>query len=143
MIVPRPMLWKGIRSAIVTLSFISVFFSSASYSSVQIGWFSVVIAFCFFPTLMLVSVSVLLVIRGKRFNWEPPSWRTNPFNFSHGEHFFHLASWVIMAQGLAMLMQVSYLKGSVSVAGMVSISFGAGIWFGLWALTRIYYWQAA
>lgn len=141
MAISKPDIWKGLRLAVVAFGFVSVFFAPSSESAWHISLLGVAVILSSFPALMLVAIGILLVLRGRNFSWKAPSWHANPFDFSHPEQFLHLGAWVMLAQGIATLIKTVVQSGVVSAASCAVLAAGAGIWIGLWGLTKVYRWQ--
>ena len=135
--------WRFIRLALVAFSFISsLFVDPENMKMSQMTWLDVGIVMLSFPIIMLIGVSVLLVVKGRKFDWQPPAWYVNPFNFSHPEHFFHLGAFIMLASGFATLIRALMTSSNLDPGIMVQIAMGIGLWFGLRMLTAIYWKQS-
>ena len=133
--------WKAIRFGIIIFSFASsLLVAPNSVSGAHIGWVAVGIVIVVFPGLMLAGVGLLLLFR-RKFDWDEPSWGKNPFSFGHGEQLFHLGAFVLLAQGMAMVLRSSVSASAVTPGLLMPVAAGAGIWAGLRALTAIHQWQ--
>jgi hypothetical protein len=127
----------------VGLSFVLALFGPvAPLVEPQMSWLTVGAIFAVFPVAMLVGFGVLFILRGPRFEWQPPSWDKNPFNFAHGEQFFHLGAFVMLASGGAMLARTLFTAGKITPDTLAPISMGIGVWLGLRLLTAAYRRQA-
>jgi hypothetical protein len=135
--------WKIVRVGIVGLSFaLTLFGPTTQAAAPPMTWFFVGIIFAIFPIAMLVGFGTLFILRGPRLDWQPPSWERNPFNFTHGEQFFHLGAFVMLSTGAAMVVRALATTGKVTPDTLVPISMGAGVWLGLRILTAAYNRQA-
>ena len=105
-------------------------------------WVGVGVLFAIFPVAMLVGFTVLSLVKTSRFEWQEPSWDKNPFDFSHGQQFFHLGAFVMLASGAPILARGVELTGTLTPDMSVSIAMGIGTWIGLRALTALSRWQA-
>ena len=131
--------WKIVRLGIAGLSFVLALFGPAAPTATPpMTWFYVGVIFAIFPIAMLVGFSILFILRGPRLAWQPPSWEKNPFNFSHGEQFFHLGAFVMLSTGTAMVVRALATTGKITPDTLVPISMGAGVWIGLRILTAAY-----
>ena len=124
---------------IVGLAFLLALFGPAPQSAApQMTWLSVGAIFAVFPVAMLVGFGVLFMLRGPRFEWQSPSWEKNPFNFAHGEQFFRLGAFVMLASGAATLARTLVTTGKLTPDALAPSSIGIGVWVGLRLLTVAY-----
>ncbi|GLQ48350.1 hypothetical protein GCM10007862_34010 [Dyella lipolytica] len=131
--------WKTIRLGIVGLSFVLALFGPATPAAAPpMTWFAVGVIFAIFPIAMLVGFGILFILRGPRFDWQRPSWEKNPFNFAHGEQFFHLGAFVMLSTGAATVLRALATTSKITPDTLVPISMGAGVWIGLRILTAAY-----
>jgi hypothetical protein len=136
---PKKIHWKAIRLGIVALSFVSPFFGPPiSTAASHMSWLAVGVVLVFFPIAMFVGVGVLLLLRGPQFDYQPPSWQVNPFNFAHPEQFFHLGAFATLAAGVAMLTRILFNSSRVTPEHLAPIAMGIGVWVGLRLLTAVY-----
>ena len=84
-----------------------------------------------FPAVVVVGLAVLFVVQGPTLEFTKPSWRTNPFELSHPEQFFHLAAFVFLAQGVVLLAHQLLAGSSVGAGELAVLAAGCGIWLGL------------
>jgi hypothetical protein len=131
--------WKIIRLGIVSLSFAMALLGPATPAAAPpMTWFAVCIFAAIFPTAMLVGFVILFILKGPRLDWQPPSWDKNPFNFAHGEQFFHLGAFVMLSTGVAMVARALAIGSKITPYTLLPISLGVGVWVGLRLLTVLY-----
>lgn len=131
--------WRAIRLGIVGLFvFLALFGPLGPSSEPTMTWSAVGAIFAVFPIAMLVGFGVLFIVRGPRFEWQPPSWEKNPFDFAHAEQFFHLGAFVMLASGAATLAKTLVMTGEVTPGTLVPMAMGIGVWLGLRLLTAVY-----
>jgi hypothetical protein len=134
--------WKTIRFGIVGLSFVLALLGPATPAAAHpMTWVDVGLISAVFPIAMLVGFGILFVLKGSRFDWQPPSWEKNPFNFAHGEQFFHLGAFVMLSTGAAMVARALATSSKITPDTLLPISLGVGVWVGLRLLTVAYQWQ--
>ena len=137
-------IWPIVKVTLIAIAGISTAYDT-SYAEVgpQIGWTPVISGLVFFPALILVGLFVLKAILRRKLNFEKPSLDSNPLDFSHPEHFFHLAGMVMMASGMCGLVAAYMRSGEVSPVQIVPVTLGIGVLFGLWILQVVHAGQLA
>ena len=137
--VPKMSLWKTVRVAITGLAFLSGLFAPASPpAKPPMTWPGVGLIAAVFPVAMLFGFGVLSILRGRRLQWQPPSWDRNPFTLAHPEQFFHFSAFVTLMSGAAMLARAAYTTGNVTPDSCVPIALGIGVLVGLRLMTIAY-----
>lgn len=61
-----------------------------------------------------------------------PTWNDNPLAMNRPLSFFHFASFFFLTIGLSMLVGTGIKFQTLSFFGLTSISFGLGIFIGIW-----------
>jgi hypothetical protein len=90
-----------------------------------------------FPTFFLFASLFLIFVAGKRPNIQRPNWNSNPFNFSHGEQFFYLAAFVILASGVMACIRSLIIFGEVFPLTAAPVALALSIWASLQLLASI------
>ncbi|MEX1215553.1 hypothetical protein, partial [Saccharospirillum sp.] len=137
-------IWAPVKVALICISSVSAVYDT-SYAEVgpKIGWAPVVTGLVFFPALILIGLFVLKTIFRRKLNFEKPSLESNPLDFSHPEHFFHLAGIVILMSGVSDLVAAYVRSGEVWPVQIAPVSLGIGVLFGLWILQVVHAGQLA
>lgn len=137
-------IWPPVKVALICIAVVSAVHNT-SYAEVgpKTGWAPVVTGLVFFPALILVGLAVLKVILRRQLNFEKPSLESNPLDFSHPEHFFHLSGMVMLTSGISGLVATYVRSGEAWPVQLVSVTFGVGVFFGLWILQVVHAGQLA
>ncbi len=137
-------IWPQVKVALICIAVVSSVFDT-SYAEVgpNIGWAAVITGLVFFPALILVGLFVLKTILRRKLNFEKPSLESNPLDFSHPEHFFHLAGIVMLTSGMSGLVAAYVRSGEVWPVHIAPVALGIGVLFGLWMLQVVHASQLA
>lgn len=132
-------IWPHVKVALICIAAVSTVYDT-SYAELgpKIGWAPVVTGLVFFPALILVGLFVLKTILRRKLNFEMPSLESNPLDFSHPEHFFHLAGIVMLTSGMSGLVAAYVRSGEVWPVQIVPVALGIGVLFGLWILQVVH-----
>ena len=132
-------IWPVIKIALIIIATVgSVFDTSYAEVGNKLGWEPVVAGLLFFPFIVLVGAFVLKVIFRRKLDIEVPSWRSNPLDFSHPEHFFHLVGMVMLISGVGGLVANYFRSGELFPVLFAPGALGLGVLIGIWLLNVIY-----
>ena len=131
--------WGKLKVALVVLAAMSSA-RNTPYQAVNdsVSWEFVASAFLFFPVIVLFGLFVLKLVLRRNLSFEMPNWQSNPFRFSHPEHFFHLGGLLTVAGGLAGSLSLFMRFGVISTFFLGSVAYGLGIFAGLWLLKVVH-----
>ena len=132
-------IWPAIKISLITVTALgAVFNTSHSDVGVAIGWAPAITGLLFFPVIVLVGLFVLKVIFRRKLSFEVPTWGSNPLDFSHPEHFFHLGGLLMLTSGVGGLVGAYFGTREFSPFLVASITFGLGILVGIWVLKVVH-----
>ncbi len=136
-------IWAIVKVAVIIFVAITSAFGN-SYAEVNevVGWEAVIVGLLFFPLIVLVGLFLLKVIFRRKLDFETPSWKSNPLDFSHPEHFFHFGGLVMVTSGIAGMLAVFIKSRVISISLCAPLAFGIGILFGIWVLKVVHTNQA-
>jgi len=124
--------WLAIRCIIVLASAVGASLGPLYMpGQVRSDWLMPVAAFLLFPAVAVLGLVMLLVVSGSRLQFTLPSWHRNPFELSHPEQFFHLSAFVLLAQGLVLLVRQVVAGTEVGAGALTVLLAGCGVWVGL------------
>ncbi len=135
--------WSIIKVVLLIFaSVVSIFDTSYVESESIIGWEPVIIGLLLFPIIVIIGLFVLVVIFRRRLDFEQPNWLSNPLNFSHPEHFFHLAGVIMLTSGVCGMLATYFRLGELGPISFVPITMGIGMMVGIWLLKIVYIMQS-
>ena len=131
-------LWPLVKLGLVIGASIGAFYDD-SYAEVarEIGWIVAVIGLLVFPCVVFVGLFVLKVLLGRTLDFQTPSWGSNPLDFSHPEHFFHLGGLLMLTSGMATVLSAYLETGELKPIAVALLATGLGVLFGLWVLKMV------
>lgn len=62
---------------------------------------------------------------------EKPSWNENPINLNHPLVFFQFATWLILTNGISMIIGAALIHHTFHAFGLLAIMFGIGTLIGI------------
>lgn len=132
-------IWPDVKIALIIIATVSSVFNT-TYAEVgnKPGWELVMTGLLFFPSIVLIGVFVLKVILRRKLDFEAPNWRSNPLDFSHPEHFFHLGGMVMLISGIGGLMANYFRSGDLWPILFAPAALGLGVLIGIWLLKIVY-----
>lgn len=126
------MTWLFVRIAVVLFSGIASFFVPVGPQAVPpMGWSAVLVILFACPAMLVVVLAVQSINARSAAQWRRPSWLLNPFNFREPLQFFHLAAYVLLAQGLATFVKVALSSVPFYAEALVPLAMGVGIGGGI------------
>ena len=132
-------IWIIVKAALITFAFIiSATDTTLSEPNDMVGWEVVLVSFLFFPIIVLCGLFVLKVMLRKELDFQTQNWQSNPFNFSHPEHFFHLVGYFMIASGIGTSFATYVETGASSPTVLAPLAFGIGIIIGIWLLKIVH-----
>jgi hypothetical protein len=132
-------IWQVVKIALILIASVGAI-SDTSYTEIEneIGWELVIVGLLLFPTMVVVGLFVLKVLFGRTLNFESPSLRSNPLDFSHPEHFLHLAGLIMLASGVCGLVAGYFRSGELTPIKIVPVAMGIGIMVGIHTLSMVH-----
>lgn len=132
-------IWPVLKIALIIIATVgSVFDTSYAEFGNKLGWEPIVAGLLFFPSIVLVGVFILKVIFRRKLGFEEPSWRSNPLDFSHPEHFCHLAGMVLLISGGGGFVANYFRSGEWWPVLFAPGALGLGVLIGIWFLKVVY-----
>ncbi|MCP4274299.1 MAG: hypothetical protein GY781_20445 [Gammaproteobacteria bacterium] len=137
-------IWTLVKAVLIIFAATtSVMDKSFSEASDFVGWEFVIACLLFFPVIVLSGLFVLKAILRKELDFQTPNWHSNPFDFSHPEHFFHLGGYFMIVSGIGASISMFVETGTSSPAVLTPLAFGVGILGGIWFLKIVHIRQIA
>jgi hypothetical protein len=132
-------IWQVVKIALILIASVGAI-SDTSYTEIEneIGWEPVIVGLLLFPTMVVVGLFVLKVLFGRTLNFESPSLRSNPLDFSHPEHFLHLAGLIMLVSGVCGLVAGYFRSGELTPIIIVPAATGIGIMVGIHTLSMVH-----
>lgn len=132
-------LWPVIKVGLVIFASVGVLFDD-SYTEVgnEIGWMPAIVGLLFFPCIVFVGLFVLKVLFSRTLNFQAPNWGSNPLDFSHPEHFFHLGGLIMLTSGIVGVLSAYIKSGELQPVTVAPLTMGVGMLAGLWVLKMVY-----
>ena len=126
------MFWQIVRFVVVLASAVGVLLRPPYMpANLHSQWLMPLATLLAFPAVVVVGLVVLFALYGPKLKFTIPSWRCNPFNFSHPEQFFHLGAFVFLAQGAVLLVRQLLAGSGVGAGALAIFTAGCGVWLGL------------
>lgn len=135
-------IWAPIKILLIIVASIGAIFDS-SYSEVgdKIGWEIAIAGFLFFPCIVAIGLFALKILLRKKLDFEVPSMTSNPLDFSHPEHFFHLGGLIMIVSGMCGLAASYFRTGYLLPVTFAPVAIGTGVLLGIWGVKAVYFVQ--
>ncbi|MEI8645502.1 hypothetical protein P4S60_07790 [Pseudoalteromonas sp. Hal040] len=124
--------WKFLRIALISIVAVSSLFSPLEPKvNLTINWsaLGVIFVFSFLALLFVVGMQVVNPLSAKV--WHKPDWNRNPFSLKDPIQFFHLAAYIMFAQGAVVLFRLLFSNIPFYLESLVPLVIGAGVLIGI------------
>ncbi len=124
--------WKFLRIALISCVAVSSLFTPLEPKvNLAINWstLGVIFVFSFLALLFVVGMQVVNPLSAKV--WHKPYWNRNPFSLKDPIQFFHLAAYIMFAQGAVVLSRLLFSSITFYLESLVPLVIGGGVLIGI------------
>jgi hypothetical protein len=123
---------KFFRIALITcVAVLSLFtpLEPKANPAINLSALGVIFVFTILALLFVVGMQVVNPLSAKV--WHKPDWNRNPFNLKDPIQFFHLAAYIMFAQGAVVLSRLLFSNIPFYLESLVPLVIGAGVLIGI------------